>query len=220
MTTIRFIGDIHGKWDGYKGIIKDVPISRQVGDFGVGFKYRDRDGEIKNSSNPPYDHIIKGDHKFIRGNHDCMHVCNQQSYWIKDGTIEIVDGWKIMYIGGALSIDKAWRTEGLDWWSDEELSIYAMNNIIDNYLIEKPDILVTHDCPEEIAVMMETWAGRKKLDIPSRTRQAFQSMFELFQPQLHIYGHWHFNIDKIYKGTRFMCLGELSYTDITLPEKK
>jgi hypothetical protein len=70
-----------------------------------------------------------------------------------------------MYIGGALSIDKAHRTEGLNWWVDEELSIQEMNSIFDKYIKEKPDIMVTHDCPEEIAVMMEQWSGRRKLDI-------------------------------------------------------
>lgn len=35
---MRFIGDVHGKFKSYKTLIKDIPMSIQVGDMGVGFK--------------------------------------------------------------------------------------------------------------------------------------------------------------------------------------
>jgi hypothetical protein len=54
MTSIRFIGDVHGKWKQYKNIIKDVPVTRQVGDFGVGFMKWDLHEMVRvPTSNPP-----------------------------------------------------------------------------------------------------------------------------------------------------------------------
>ena len=69
-TSMRFIGDVHGKWKKYKRIIKDCDASIQVGDLGLGFvrKHGWSAGQIY--SNPPHYAMVKGDHKFIRGNHD------------------------------------------------------------------------------------------------------------------------------------------------------
>ena len=221
MTTIRFIGDVHGKYGPYKKLIKNVKNTIQVGDFGVGFfKWDYHENCRVPLINPPYDSIIKDNHRFIRGNHDNLSVCKKKSYWIQDGTIELIDGNKIMYIGGALSVDKIYRKEGYDWWDDEELSNNELTLLVDKYIIEKPDIVVTHDCPEEIAIMMDEWSGHKKLDISSRTRQALQSMFEIHKPKLHIFGHWHFPIDKVYKNTHFICLNELQYIDIVFKDSR
>ena len=40
----------------------------------------------------------------------------------KDGEIYDLDGQKAIAIGGAYSIDKAWRVEGRSWWPDEQPS--------------------------------------------------------------------------------------------------
>lgn len=72
MKSIRFIGDVHGNWKRYKKIINDCDTSIQVGDFGVGFISKITE---QVHSNPPYDHMKRGDHRFIRGNHDNPNVC-------------------------------------------------------------------------------------------------------------------------------------------------
>jgi len=219
MTKVRFIGDVHGKFEPYKKLIKDVEHSRQVGDFGVGFfRWDYHEAKKIASTNPPYDAIMKGDHKFIRGNHDNPHVCQQQSYWIPDGTIEVINGTKIMYVGGGISIDRDWRTEGYDYWADEELSYHKLQEIITLYEVEKPDVMVSHEIPEEMAKVIEVLSGRRKLDIDSRTRQAFDGMLYLHQPKLWIHGHWHYSYSHEYKGTMFRGLGELEFIDIDFKE--
>lgn len=126
-----------------------------------------------------------------------------------------------MFIGGALSIDKAWRHEGYSYWSDEELSEQALDKLVAVYVHNKPDIMVTHECPESIAAMIvQTISGvgngETKLDprFASRTRQAFERMFALHQPKLHIFGHWHIPFDYTHEGTRFICLPELATIDV------
>lgn len=39
-------------------------------------------------------------------------------------------------------------------------------------------------------------------------------MFEMHQPRIWLFGHWHFDFDGVIDGTRFICLGELSYRDL------
>lgn len=214
----RLIGDVHGHFDQYKRLIADVPRSIQVGDMGVGFlrTHGPRIGE--EYGNPPHYAMVAGDHRFIRGNHDSPSACSRHSQWIPDGHIEYGPIGPVMFIGGALSIDKHLRQEGFDWWSDEELSIAALNDLVDKYLEIRPAVMITHECPEEVAIEVARKAGLTKLDprFASRTRQAFQAMWSAHSPQLHIFGHWHVSFDHVLNGTRFICLAELEYRDIEI----
>jgi predicted phosphodiesterase len=212
MPTTRLIGDVHGKYDRYKKIIADVADSIQVGDMGVGFRRRAgyRAGDFH--ANPAHYAMARANHRFIRGNHDNPYVCRMHSQCIADGIIES----DVMFIGGALSVDREWRTEGYDWWVDEELSIGKLNTLVDVYAVMRPRVMITHDCPETTASSMCRLSGRNKMDFPSRTRQALQSMLEMHQPDLWVFGHWHFSFDQILDGTRFICLAELEYKDIDI----
>ena len=220
MTTIRFIGDVHGHFARYKTILKNSPYPTiQVGDMGIGFKKWPH-GEF--SANPPYDKMVAGNHKFIRGNHDNPSACKQHSQWIEDGRWIREGNTTIMFIGGALSIDRAHRVEGYSYWSDEELSSERLMALVDLYEVVEPTIMVTHEFPDTIAEMIvnEGRATPIKLDprFASRTRQAFQSMFELYQPKLWLGGHWHVPFDKVINGTRFVCLPELVTMDVNIKD--
>jgi predicted phosphodiesterase len=208
---MRFIGDVHGKFARYETIIKDCRDSVQVGDMGVGF--RNLLGEL--GAGPPHAKMVAGNHRFIRGNHDNPSVCKSHSQWIKDGTQETTEnGTKIMYLGGAWSIDWEHRTEGLSWWEDEQCSVAELNEFIDSYLTFKPHVMVTHDCPTQIA--QTHFLGAHKPYFPTRTDQALQSMFEFYQPQLWIFGHWHSHRNVTENNTKFICLEELQSMDIDL----
>ena len=214
---IRFIGDVHGKFARYKTILQNSPYPTiQVGDMGIGF-LKWPHGEP--TANPPYDAMIANKHRFIRGNHDSPAACKKHSQYISDGTM--MGG--MMFVGGALSIDKAYRNEGFSYWANEELSVQELNHLVDQFEVMQPKIMVTHECPESIAELMVGSVDPKtkmfspgKLDprFASRTRQAFQSMFELYQPKLWVYGHWHVPFDRVINGTRFVCLPELACMDI------
>lgn len=199
MTVL--IGDVHGKYRQYKRIIKHCRGSIQVGDMGVGFFRTSGQPHI----NPPYDAMVAGDHRFIRGNHDNPDVCSQHSQWIPDGNIES----GVMFIGGAVSVDRQYRTEGYDWWADEELNAEELDHLVEVYTEARPRLMVTHDCPEEIARNLCALSGRQKLDFPSRSRQAFQRMWSAHSPEMWVFGHWHYSFDQIANGTRFVCLAEL-----------
>lgn len=208
--VIRFIGDVHGKFRRYKRIICECDRSIQVGDMGVGFiKYGGYD-HGRFLTNPPFDYMTKGPHEFIRGNHDNPGVCKTQKFCIPDGTIRD----NMMFIGGAVSIDREYRVANYSWWPDEEPSTEELLQMVDTYLVARPEIMITHECPEHIANLLSWDLGRRKFDFPSRCRQAFQSMFELYKPKLHIFGHWHHSFDQIVEGTRFICLNELEWADI------
>lgn len=209
---IRFIGDVHGKWTRYKNLLKGVENSLQVGDFGVGFvnPYTGR-----GYSNPPYDQMKKGNHFFIRGNHDNPGACSRHPFWIKDGSSAFGRD-DIFCVGGAASIDKHRRTEGYDWWPNEELSYAELCKIMDIYELVKPSIFVSHECPETVISRVCHTKGVTKFDIPCTTRKFFDNLLEIHKPSLWIHGHWHWDHHTVFNGVEYLGLGELSFQDLEI----
>lgn len=189
---MRYIGDVHHKFDEYLKIIEGCERSIQVGDFGAGF-----------DALP----VMSLNHGAIRGNHDNPQIIKAYSNWIPDGYYDA--STKTFFLGGALSIDKHNRISGRDFWEDEELSMSEMYAFMDFYETVKPEIFVSHDCPQEIFSRLFSSSGDR-----SRTRQALDCFFDIHKPNLWVFGHHHKDKNITYKGTEFRCLGELSFVDI------
>lgn len=202
MSIFRFIGDIHNYTDVYLDIINKAPgQTRQVGDF------------TKRNPTNLYDININ---KQIRGNHDDPAWFKQQSTYIPDGHLETVTDKNVMYIGGALSIDRGFRVEGKSWWPTEECSYEQFFEFHDKFLKIKPDVMVTHDCPEFVMDILLAHRRRAKYDDSSRTRNSFQFMWQSHKPKLWVFGHHHYNFDKVIMGTRFICIDICNYIDIDM----
>jgi predicted phosphodiesterase len=214
MTLTRIIGDIHGEFELYHDTATNAinfggcDETIQVGDFGVGFSgpyWHDRVDEFH----------WGGVHRFIRGNHDNPSKCKEMPGWIKDGRVEN----DVMFIGGAWSIDQAYRTEGVSWWRDEELSsseLYEMHSV---YSCVKPRVMITHDCPLHISKAMFFDTGIiKGPNYPTRTGQAFDAMSAVHEPDFHFFGHWHHSMAYKHGKTTYVCLGIHDYIDVDLSD--
>jgi len=227
MALTRLVGDIHGNFNEYKyyelgvgrprHVIDEAPPSRsiQIGDFGIGFGQSDYWVEQVNELHST------GEHRFIRGNHDNPSMCKKDmTGYIKDGTVEK----DVMFIGGAWSIDNpnappGWyrRTVGVDWWEDEQCSLEEFERFIDIYSTIKPRVMITHDCPHNIAGEMFWNSGFiKGQRYNSITADAFQTMFEIHQPDEWYFGHWHKTMSYKSGRTMFQCIGELEHIDVEL----
>lgn len=216
MTLTRLIGDIHGAVNDYKAYSIgnfDGPTI-QVGDFGIGFGQSDYWHESVN------DFHSDGTHRFIRGNHDNPAVCKEMTGWIRDGKIEN----DVMFVGGAWSIDNpdappGWyqRTEGVDWWPEEECSMQQFQHFIDVYATVKPRVMITHDCPQCISHEMFFNSGfLTGPEYRTRTAQALEAMLNIHQPDEWYFGHWHKTMQYQYGRTMFHCIGILDYVDVEL----
>ena len=192
MKNLLIIGDTHGAISVYEKILnihKDYD-SIHVGDFG--FKYH---------HNWHLTNIDSNKHKVNFGNHDDYtfldkpHSLGNYGMYSED----------IMTVRGAYSIDKWCRTEGIDWWSNEQLNYIEMQEAIDLYTLNKPKIMITHDCPQEVRDYMF------RIKDKSLTSNGLQSMFEIHQPDIWIFGHHHKDRVETINGTKFICLGECKY---------
>lgn len=204
MSKLLLIGDVHGKWEQYAKILEKYEPERsvQVGDFGIGFVPEDE--ERLEQVRYAMDNFGAGNNRYIRGNHDNPQSCREDPRCIADATFEEDTG--IFYLGGAWSIDHAWRTPGIDWWPDEELSMDELYAAIDVYERVKPRMVVTHECPEDIIGHMCPWYRR---EYPSRTRDALASMWSIHKPEKWVFGHWHTTVVNTIDDCKFICLNEL-----------
>ena len=96
---------------------------------------------------------------FIDGNHERFPILNaleedenQMGYisehirHLKRGRVYNIQGKKILTIGGADSIDKFRRIEGLSWWKDEAITDEDVARVEPGYY----DYVLTHCCPSHI----------------------------------------------------------------------
>lgn len=223
-----FVGDVHGKTE---GLVKKIRASEgekffQIGDMGLGFK-----GVL-------LPHFERDRLLFIRGNHDSPSFCRAHPNYA--GDYGYLEDEKLFFLGGAWSIDWKWRTEGISWWVDEELSHDELAAAIHVYTRSKPEIVVTHEAPTRAAEILinqmtlrvtnpenptsvlhdpsYSYYKAKLGCVNTRTSQALQQMLDNWGPKHWVFGHYHVRMDFELQGCKFHCVPELE--SYKLPEEK
>ena len=193
---LGFIGDIHGDKESYLNLTKQARYSFQVGD-------------MYNSSG--VHHLVSErsakKHKYISGNHDWF----ADDFTPPDNNLGDYGIWSAMaleigYIRGANSIDKQRRLHNLydPWHEEEELSYDKLQEAIDYMTIMKPQVLVTHMAPLCVHPKLRLLVHYEL--VRSRTMMALQALFDVWQPKLWCYGHYHQNMVCTINGTVFVCI--------------
>lgn len=211
MLTI--IGDVHGKSDDYLNIIKQCEYSVQVGDLGFDYSFL---GNVDHQK-----------HKFVPGNHDCYDIVYQYKHCLGDFGTASLDNIDFFFVRGAFSIDCLYRvatyghTYQKTWWYEEELNDEQCDLALDLYKKERPDIMITHDCPVQLKPFVSNSNIMLKFGWdPSaifRTQKLLTAMFEFHRPKLWLFGHYHQTKQLNVEGTLFQCINELD--SVTLEKK-
>jgi len=237
--VLRIISDCHGQTRKYREIAEAAEYSVQTGDLGFADTYK----ALMDDSSFSVEH-----HKWFGGNHDdydfitlcemCEHNAVQKSLVYKhyerfnsfnlgDYGMRSHGGVDFYIVRGAFSIDVKPRLQqerlfGVrSWWVEEELSIEHHDSIVDDFAKAKPDVVLTHECPQNVGhdgVLKTNWIlenfGFDPLTFTTNTGILLQRMFEEHQPKLWVFGHYHKNWRATVNGTEFVCLPELGYLDI------
>ena len=109
------------------------------------------------------------------------------------------DGRTVLFIGGADSIDKEWRTRGVSWFPQEVITAADVDALPDCNV----DIVISHTCPAELLPTLLEEDSRKTND-PSNT--ALSYVLERYSPRLWYFGHWHASRTGVLGRTRWHCL--------------
>lgn len=181
IEDVVFIGDLHGDMGDWTRFRNEHKMTVQLGDLGCGFVQLP---------------VPQMNHWFIRGNHDSPDIASQRPDYI--GDYETIG--RTFFVSGAASVDADRRHAGMSWWADEQLSEYKMRAATSMYSDARPEVVVSHCAPACIELRLNA-AWRR-----SRTTLWFDSLLELHQPMLWVFGHYHVAFDCRYNGTRFTCV--------------
>ena len=198
---ITLIGDVHGKYEHYHKIVRQTerhPYTLQIGDFG--FKY----DTLKN--------VDSTRHLILPGNHDHYDTCYNHPHFLGDYGYTSLNRIDFFYYRGAYSIDRQYRTIGIDWWENEQVNIDQFMKARELYRDIKPEVMITHDCPQDIALQMLEPGQRVYENI---TSWALQELYNIHQPKLWFFGHWHRSVKIQHGNTQFVCLNELETYTLT-----
>lgn len=165
---IYLTGDTHGRFERIGAFCSKMQTSRDdtlivLGDAGINFHAGSLDILRKE-----YLSALPITLLCIHGNHErrpeSLGIYDEQEWhggWVfiekrypnllfaKDAEVYDLDGRKAIAIGGAYSIDKAWRVEGQSWWADEQPSPETQARV--ESVLEgigwKIDVVLTHTAP-------------------------------------------------------------------------
>lgn len=196
MKKITILGDVHGKYRRMHEIIREKDRHEyivQIGDLGFDFSTLD--------NVDPKKFVIVG------GNHDnYSKIINIPHYLGDYGYMVNFNGIDFFYYRGAYSIDKQYRTIGIDWWSEEQVFVEQFMKARELYRSIKPDIMLTHDCPETISPYL---LDPHTQMYQNQTGYFLQELFNIHQPKSWYFGHYHKSWQMTVNGTNFRCLNEL-----------
>lgn len=240
-----FLGDLHGSIShilySLKRMNKDQGTIVQVGDFGIGFNNEETD--LKNLSildealgiwNKKI-YIVRGNHdnpRFFKGEfRDKLNKKFENVYFIEDYEVLEIEGKKIVFIGGGISIDRTHRKEGDTYWKEEAVVFdqYKLDQIMNNNT--ELDIIVTHSAPN--------WCFPKGIDAPivrgyikvdedlkqdliderETLGVLFDMLNEKYKFKYHFYGHFHQNQREKIVDCDHILIGIGDFIDLSKLEK-
>lgn len=208
MKKILILGDTHGN---NLFVSQAIAIAKehecdailQLGDFGYWEHMDNGRGFLKKVSKtashkdmPIY--WLDGNHenhpmlweKYGPGEYAPFWRIRENLFYIPRGTVWEWGGTTFAAMGGAVSVDKAWRTPGYSWWPEEEVRQEDLGRLAENAEDKTIDVLVTHDAP--LNPLPRSMGNYKCDDMSRHHQQVIKQVAKDLQPKLHMHGHFHY----------------------------
>ena len=115
-----------------------------------------------------------------------VHYLCEGIYHVLRGEILHINGLSFLCLGGATSIDKAYRKEGVSWWNDEHITEKDVRHALDRIAAEggSVDYVLTHCVPTRIVRKMFGYSWDDDTDKLESIRGEFSFTHWYF-------GHYH-----------------------------
>lgn len=217
---IYYTGDIHGSTieivtfcERFKPTKADTIVI--LGDVGANYFGNERDAVFKAvfAKLEPTILCIHGNHEIRPQNIPTYQtkewndgiVWYEEAYpnilFAKDGEIFDIEGTKHLVIGGAYSVDKAYRlSRGYGWWADEQPSDQT-KSYVEQQIKEKDfDVILSHTCPFKYEPIEAFLPGIDQSTVDDSTERWLDTIEEMADYKAWYCGHWHINkrIDKMH----------------------
>ena len=118
-----------------------------------------------------------------------MHQIDKHIFHVLRGEIMTIDNKSFLCVGGAVSIDKMYRTPYVSWWPEEEITHHDVDNALCNLgkVNNKVDYVITHCCDTHTVVKAFGFRRDRCTDQLA------------FVDKVAIYKHWffgHYHLDR------------------------
>ena len=141
---------------------------------------------------------------FIDGNHEnyemlnqcplvehhnaLMHQIDKHIFHVLRGEIMIIDNLSFLCVGGAVSIDKMYRTPYVSWWPEEEITYHDIDNALSNLkkVNNKVDFVITHCC--DTHTVIKAFGFRRDICLDQLT-----FIDKVVEYKHWFFGHYHFD---------------------------
>lgn len=212
-------GDTHGDLSAVVNFIEKMNLGENdsiiiLGDFGLLWEYnRKREKEFIEF----YEKNYKCNIYFIRGNHENYNLLNkipiendlgkvsEHISYLLDGKVYILDGISFLIMGGADSVDKYRRIEGLNWWKEEAVSAESVQNVITNSCCRHINFVLTHTAPKSIVEEYKPLLCTLDLDETKLDRTS-ENLLDVLKEKIDFdywcFGHFHQDVQL---NDKFFC---------------
>jgi len=214
--AIYVTGDTHREMDRLYRFNKNNNLTKDdylivLGDFGFIWSGDQADCRLLNCIDK-----FKFTTLFIDGNHDNferlydfkkgvwnggkIHRIRDSIFHLRRGQVFNINGLRFFTFGGANSIDKIYRTEGISWWKEEvpnqkELIEGTTNLQNHDYTV---DYVLTHECPREAFAQLKCYFPHMHKSFGNEVKEMLSSYYYLLDFKKWFFGHYHevLDIDK------------------------
>lgn len=215
---IILVGDIHGEFATMRYKLETAGVQDayiiQVGDFGMGFH---RPGFYEAALSRLNVWLLKSNNHMyvIRGNHDDPDYFNTTNNPFNLSNITLLADYteltlldkKMLFVGGAISVDRCFRVPGKSYWIGEPFVLK------EDFPFDKYDCVVTHARPTQSGLFSTMHKIRDWLDKDASLEsdlnieaELISRLYELTKPPVWIFGHYHQGCTNITPTTKFRCL--------------
>jgi Calcineurin-like phosphoesterase len=206
-------GDWHGNREWALSVIRRVPqllraeqtrLILHLGDFGI---WPGTEGRRYLDSVSAAADLVNAELWFADGNHEDFAQLGQldEDNTVADGRVAVRrnvyhlprghrwewHGRTWLACGGGVSLDKAARTEGIDWWPQEEITSAQEAAVIAG---GHADVMVCHDCPSGVPhdfPRPPSWWAPADLARNDAHRERLQRIVAAVRPGQLMHGHLH-----------------------------
>jgi predicted phosphodiesterase len=199
---IYICGDSHGEFVALQRAAKHFSpddIAIHVGDFGFYPSRITLWEEYFPDGFPCPLYVIDGNHEDFNYldtfPKDSITEIHKNLFYVPRGTVMEIEGKLFAFLGGGESIDKAWRTENVSWWSQERITPEDIKRLYNNVGDRQVDYLITHVCSD---TFRDVYFGKLNLNdwnLPHGwedvSMQRMEAVTRYLKPKMHIFGHMH-----------------------------
>ena len=201
-------GDLHGALHSITNFIQEHNLGKEsniivLGDMGIAWR---KDLVDYNFKITRYEERCNGVHLYwLDGNHENFDIISSWSlnkdgiydnsphiHYCSRGSSILINGAKALFIGGADSIDKVFRKEGLDWWPRETIDKKDIENIKGKY-----KYVFSHCCPKSIfdnyKMFLCTLTNINENNVIHSSEEKLEQVKNNITYDKWFFGHYHVN---------------------------